>query len=165
MHSAFVSVQPSKLRKMSWTNVLVLCTATVCLLNRIHAQSLSLEEVSKKQMTDCITEADFECVKLRTLANIYDLLRARSLDVVEGVQVEYTGDQDMDSSTARDLVNKDWGNLLFDFAPKLLKDLSLKINAFPGGNVVVSKSLKENGLVTMSVEEEERGVVEGRKYN
>lgn len=124
------------------------------------AKDGGVPEVSEKQMIDCITEADLQCAKLRAIADIFQFVKTKSVEVVDGVKLEYSGDNTEAVSAARSLADQGW-NGLFSFIPKLVNGLSLKMNILPGGNLVVSKSRKENGLLDVSVESSK---FEGRKW-
>lgn len=116
-----------------------------CLLGNAVA-----DDVQEKQMINCIEEADLQCVKLRALADVYKFIKSRSVELVDGVSLEYSG-ASSEAVTARSLADQGWGSL-FDFIPRFAKGLSLKFNIIPGGSIVVSKSQKENGLLDVSVE-------------
>lgn len=148
---------------MGSTRSLVVLFLTALTLVSANNEEIPAEEVSEKTMADCVQEFDFHCMKLRALANVYHLVKSKSLDVVDGISLQYSADRETEAATARALVDQDWGNLLFDLVPRFMRSLSLKLSMFPGGNLVVKRSHKDNGLVSMSVEAE-NSVGEGRKY-
>lgn len=129
-----------------------------------HNNEDSMQEVSEKRMIDCWEEGDLQCMKLRALADVYQLLKTKSLQVNEGITVAYSGDRETEVATARSVVDQDWGSLIFNFIPRMMRGLSLKLNIFPGGNLVMSKSQKENGLFDLSIEPD-NAAGEARKYN
>lgn len=143
---------------MAWTKALIFLAVIITVSAQEHE-----EQISEKQMADCLEEGDFQCMKLRALANVYKLLKAKSFELADGVTVEYSGDKETREESARALVDQDWGSLFFGFVPRLMNNLSLKLNIFPGGNFVVSRGHNSNGFVDMSIEAD-KGVVEGRKY-
>lgn len=117
-------------------------------------------EVTEKQMINCLEEADFQCIKLRALADIYKFVKTRSLDLTEGVKLEYSGEK-LDAVSAREISQEGWSGF-FNFIPRIMRRLSLKFNILPGGNLVLTKSQSENGLVDISVEPDSAS--EGREY-
>lgn len=154
-----------KLNMCSRKVLVLIAIVIICLCPSAKSQETPLyfESVAKKQIGDCFQEADLQCVKLKVLANAYLFLNAKSLYLSDGVQILYTGDRSMYAETARDIVNKDWTYILFDFIPKLMSDLSIKIPVFPGGSVLISRSSKKNGLISLSMDTE-NDILKGRKY-
>lgn len=144
-------------------SVVILTISSVCL---VSATSVT-NEATEKDMIDCLVAVDFQCFKLRALTNMYTLIDRKSLPLLDGLMsLEYSGDQQTEVATSRALENKDWVSFLVSAVPKLVQDLSLKINLLNGNVLRISRSNKDNGLLNMYVvsENEEPAVVEGRKY-
>lgn len=116
------------------------------------------EYVSEKNMADCLLEGDFQCIKLRALADVYKLAHGKSLDVADGISLASSAG--VETETPRAILEQGWSGL-FNLIPRMMKSLSLKLNIIPGGKLVVSKSQKANGLVDFSFEPD--AAVEGRK--
>lgn len=129
----------------------------VLLATLAFVSASAIKHVSEKQMSDCLIEGDFQCIKLRALADAYKLMNGKSLDVADGVSLEYSGDA---TEAPRAILEHGWSGL-FNLIPRMMKGLSLKLNLIPGGKLVVSKSQRADGLVDLSVEPD--AAVEGRK--
>lgn len=141
--------------------VSLLSFSLVAVLNIITTEAQN-DQQYPKGMVDCLLEVDVQCMKLRALAYSDKLLKMKSLELMDGVRVEYSGVMDKSVETSRALEEKDWGTYLSTVLPKLLKDMSIRINLFPGGSLVMCRSAKENGFLDFSIEAD-KGVSEGRK--
>lgn len=113
---------------------------------------------------DCVEELDFHCLKLRSVSNLYTLLKRKSFAMVDGLNVEYSGNTKTTEEATRALVDQQWGSLLFNYIPRMIRDMSLKLNMYNGGNFVVSRSRKDNGFIDMSFEAANE-IGEGRKFH
>lgn len=145
---------------MSFSRTVVLCAIFAVYTAAASVSTDNNQEVQEKKMINCLAEADLQCIKLRALVDVYKLMKSQEVEVMDGVKLEYTGDN-KEAVEARVLADQGWGSL-FNFVPRLMRSLKLKLNIIPGGYVVISRDQKENGLIDVSVESE-REVSEGRK--
>lgn len=115
-----------------------------------------MQPSTEKQMLDCFQEGDFQCMRRRALVNLFDLIKGKSVELFDGFKLQYSGED-----TARALADQGWDGF-FNFIPRLIKGLSVKVNVVPGGSLVMSRSQKDGGLVDVSVEVGRN--FEGRKF-